>query len=48
MAKQEKVIEDLLRRAEAKFGFRYAVELHHALATGTPNSRDLLRKVLAA
>lgn len=47
MEQQNPVIANLLSAAEKRFGFKYAVELHHALLNDEPQARDMLRKVLA-
>lgn len=47
MEKQTPAIANLLSTAEKRFGFKFAVELHHALRDNEPQARELLRKVLA-
>lgn len=48
MAQQTGLIARVLARAEEKFGFRFACEMHQALSTGAPGGRAMLRKVLAS
>lgn len=47
MANKEEVIASLMKRAESKFGLKFACDLHHALLTGAEGHRAMLRKVLA-
>lgn len=48
MSAPTNTIRHLYRNAEAKFGFRFACELHHALRTGSPKAQMMVRQALAA
>jgi hypothetical protein len=47
MHNQNQIIASVMRRAESKFGFRFACELHQALRTLATGHRAMLRKALA-
>lgn len=48
MAANNVTLRRLYRNAEAKFGFRFACELHEALRVGSPKAPAMVRQALAA
>ncbi|GBG14478.1 cytochrome C [Novimethylophilus kurashikiensis] len=47
MASKSDTLRKLYARAELKFGFRYACELHQALLSGSAQATSMMRRVLA-